>query len=1069
MRQPRLVAAAELKPGSTIGDFQVQRLIGEGTQGRVYLAQDLTLGRRVALKILKATSPESERRLIDEARTTARFSHPHIVTIFQADVWEGQPYLALEYLEGESLRDWLGHGPLALVEALRLVQAIAEALAEAHRHGIVHADLKPENVVVTRGGGLKVVDFGLSRLVGDGNGGGSGTPAYAAPERFEAPAPSGAMDVWALGVVLFELCTGRRPFDHPERSVGVGWPLGVLALPSAATLTAMLAFSPEQRPTAGDVAEALRRAIDASAKRTGHDAPPFRGLRAFGEDDAVDFTGREGELDEALERLHRLRRLLVVGPSGIGKSSFLGAALMPRLTAAGAPLARVRPGREPLSRLALALGDAPDAARERARRWQTTPATLLELVLARGEALVLVVDQLEELFTVTSPPERAAFLACLELLHDTAACRLVLAVRQDFLGELMGALAGRFSDSLLALQPLGGPALERAVIAPLRRVGYDVDDRALIEALVKDVEGRSAALPLLQFTCQALWDTRDDAGRTLRLASYRAMGGAAGALADRADRLLDELSPGQVETARALLVRLVTASETRRPLRFEALVEGLADGRALVEQLITGRLLEASSEPGEPPLVELTHEALITQWPRLRRWLDESRDGRAFRDEVEQAAALWALRGRPPSETWVGPALAQAQARRARFEGPLSDEAERFLDESAQRERSLRRRRVRSRTAVMGALAVVALGGVSAAAVTRAQQEEIRLAAGNLGTFTLQLQPFRWEADGGARWLPAGDARGLSFQLGASAKGWRDTAPPVFSALRFSATALDAGLWRVEAPGGPATLTVLREGAEPCEPIELRLAALPGYEERAGPARQLSVPVPTCDATRADMVSISAGPVVAAEPDGGLIEVDAFAIDRLEVSAAHFAFFEALAPLTGLERAPELAVLSQAGVDLPAHGVTALQADAFCRFLGKRLPSADEWLKAARGGVRLDEGPNPWPARPLPWGLDDGTRRANVAGLEGADVFMRLAPRGAMAGDVSPSGVVDLAGNVAEWTSSTSTEAGLRGLAVLLGASWDMPAHRQSLALKNTRPPQAVQFDIGFRCAASRR
>ena len=255
-----------LATDTRVGDFRIRGFLGEGAMGQVYLAQDERLGRRVALKFIKRSVMESGgvERFLEEARATASFSHPHIVTLHAVGEHEGRPYLALEYIDGESLRARLAGGPLSIREAIRCCRAVAEAIAEAHRHGIVHADLKPENIVLARDGRVRVVDFGVAKLVGDAPHAASGTPAYMAPERWRGVPPTGAIDVWALGVTLHELIAGRRPIAEAV--------LHHLAFGSAAVeLTDLpeaqwahlvrdcLALDPEARPTAAELVRRLAR------------------------------------------------------------------------------------------------------------------------------------------------------------------------------------------------------------------------------------------------------------------------------------------------------------------------------------------------------------------------------------------------------------------------------------------------------------------------------------------------------------------------------------------------------------------------------------------------------------------------------------------------------------------------------------------------------------------------------------------------------------------------------------------------------------------------------------------
>ncbi|MCA9621218.1 MAG: serine/threonine protein kinase [Myxococcales bacterium] len=161
-------AAFELEPGVMLDHFRVIRRLGAGAMGEVYLARDTKLGRKVAVKVTRAEqlgSEEAVSAFLVEARATARFNHPHIVTIYASGEVSGHPYVVLEYLDGSNLRRRLHEtgGRVPLAESCRIMMAIGRALAEAHEHGILHRDLKPENVVIPSDGRLRVVDFGLAR------------------------------------------------------------------------------------------------------------------------------------------------------------------------------------------------------------------------------------------------------------------------------------------------------------------------------------------------------------------------------------------------------------------------------------------------------------------------------------------------------------------------------------------------------------------------------------------------------------------------------------------------------------------------------------------------------------------------------------------------------------------------------------------------------------------------------------------------------------------------------------------------------------------------------------------
>jgi serine/threonine protein kinase/tetratricopeptide (TPR) repeat protein len=269
-----------LVAGTRVGDFLILGLLGEGAMGQVYLAQDATLGRQVALKLIRRSVMQSDgtARFLEEARATARFNHPHIVTLYAVGEHDGRPYLALEYIDGESLRARLAAGPLPMAEALRCCRAVAEAVAEAHRRGLVHADLKPENIVISSDGRVRVVDFGLARLARGAPNAASGTPAYMAPERWRDVPPTGAIDIWALGVTLHELITGRRPIAD-EALLHLAFAadtLGLAGLPEAPWTELVrdcLALDPAARPTAEELVRHLADLLALDMVSVGAAAP----------------------------------------------------------------------------------------------------------------------------------------------------------------------------------------------------------------------------------------------------------------------------------------------------------------------------------------------------------------------------------------------------------------------------------------------------------------------------------------------------------------------------------------------------------------------------------------------------------------------------------------------------------------------------------------------------------------------------------------------------------------------------------------------------------------------------
>jgi TolB-like protein/tRNA A-37 threonylcarbamoyl transferase component Bud32 len=205
--------------GQTISHYKILSKLGEGGMGVVYKAEDLKLKRTVALKFLHpdlTRDDEAKARFIHEAQAAAALNHPHICTIHEIDEHEGQSFIAMEFIEGEGLKDRIQRGPLPIDDALSLAIQIGEGLHEAHEKGIVHRDIKPGNIMLTSRGQAKILDFGLARL-------GThtkitktdttlGTAAYMSPEQATGKEVDRRTDIWSLGVVLYEMVTGVRPF-----------------------------------------------------------------------------------------------------------------------------------------------------------------------------------------------------------------------------------------------------------------------------------------------------------------------------------------------------------------------------------------------------------------------------------------------------------------------------------------------------------------------------------------------------------------------------------------------------------------------------------------------------------------------------------------------------------------------------------------------------------------------------------------------------------------------------------------------------------------------------------------
>ncbi|MEP6957072.1 MAG: serine/threonine-protein kinase, partial [Chthoniobacterales bacterium] len=219
---------SELKPGQDLGGYRIRSLLGEGGMGEVYLADDLALGRLVALKLVKRFGSRASwrRQFEQEERILAGLNHPHIARLYGGSVTEdGLPYFVMEYVEGERLDDYCTLRRLPLAQRLRLFDKICSAVSYAHQQLVIHRDLKPGNIRVTPAGEPKLLDFGIAKLLDDAAAAPEQTmtfaammtPEYASPEQVRGERMTTASDVYSLGVILYELLSGEKPFRVTSR------------------------------------------------------------------------------------------------------------------------------------------------------------------------------------------------------------------------------------------------------------------------------------------------------------------------------------------------------------------------------------------------------------------------------------------------------------------------------------------------------------------------------------------------------------------------------------------------------------------------------------------------------------------------------------------------------------------------------------------------------------------------------------------------------------------------------------------------------------------------------------
>jgi formylglycine-generating enzyme required for sulfatase activity len=500
---------------------------------------------------------------------------------------------------------------------------------------------------------------------------------------------------------------------------------------------------------------------------------PYRGLLYFREEDAAFFFGREIATERLRAALGRQSLVAVVGASGSGKSSVVRAGLLPRLRRGSDhvwEVATLVPGDRPLHALAAALVPLLEPDMTETRRLKEIAdlvrfldagdvklRDIVERVLQKQAGttrLLLVVDQWEELYTLArDEPARRLFIDELLDASGAAACSVVLTLRGDFVGQALAyrPLADRLQDAQVNLGPMTRPELEQAITAPADKVGLSFE-HGLIERILDDVGEEPGNLPLLEFVLKRLWEDRR--GGQLLHAVYEAMGGLEGAIATKAEEVFATLAPAEQHAVRRVFLHLVRpgqgAADTRRRASLadigkesHAVVKRLADERLLVTApgAVTG------GRDGKPVLtgetVEVSHEALIRHWDRLKAWVDGDREFLLWRERFRGLLAEWQQRDRDAgallpralqgeAERWLGERADQLTADEQQYiaEGIALRERERLAEEAlvrAEQERRERTIRWRAVTKTLALVVVLAVLGASATlGVSAIRRESIR-------------------------------------------------------------------------------------------------------------------------------------------------------------------------------------------------------------------------------------------------------------------------------------------------------------------------------------------------------
>jgi serine/threonine protein kinase/DNA-binding SARP family transcriptional activator/WD40 repeat protein len=755
--------------GDGIAGYEVRDRLGGTRFAAFYRAYQASVGREVAVKIIEpevSNHPAFIRRFEPEARLVGSLEHPHILSIY--DYWRDADgaYLVTPLMAGGNLED-ANSETLQPGRVQAITAQVGSALSHAHRHGVIHGDIKPSNILFDTDGNAFLADFGTAiRAVEMSNGVPSGPSDRRDPGQSGHPEVTVQTDVYDLAAAIAYMATGGQTGVFDLSSVD----------PSLKpALERGLAGNPLDRP---ETVEAFLRlffspATDSPAEEQKTFRNPFKGLAAFQEVDASDFHGRGKDVERLTALVSEHGVLAVVGPSGSGKSSLVQAGLFPALRNGAVPgsekwvITSAVPGPHPFEALAASLSAVSTASRsDLAAELAAEDGNGLLRVSNRitteldGD-LVVLVDQFEEVFTLVASEEvRNRFVSILATAagDPLSRVRMILTLRADFFHEALNhpTLGPIISGAHLALAPPTSDQTLEAIVAPAADAGLDFEP-GLPARIVSDLADQPGSLPLLQFTLDRLATTTDDS--LLTNANYDTIGGVRGAIAERAEYAFHQLSEDQVEVARHIFTRLLSVSENSHDLRrrvgiseFRSLGLPEADVEVVLDIFGRERLLTFDVDSTtRDATVEVAHEALIREWPTLRAWVEARHDSLVLQRRFQNAFDEWQDSSRDPDNLLTGGKLRQYEEWASTEDVTLTLDEREFLEASvARREGELARDR-KLRRRIMGGIAVAAvvattLGGLAfwqrGLAQAEARQEEVRRLAAS-STVALNEDPER--------------------------------------------------------------------------------------------------------------------------------------------------------------------------------------------------------------------------------------------------------------------------------------------------------------------------------------